>query len=77
MDEGTYVSSSYLKQAFIWGVKLTHVHSIHETHRLSFVLRVFSHTHFHGGFPSQRRLFQGGALPDPDDERGLHPARGT
>ena len=77
VDEGTYVSSSYLKQAFIWGVKLTHVHSIQETHRLSFVLRGFSHTHFHGGFRSQLRLFQGGSLPDPDDERGLHTARGT
>ena len=37
----------------------------------------FSHTHFYGGFRSQLKLFQGGSLPDPDDERGLHPARGT
>ena len=66
-----------LKTSILWGVKLTHVHSIQETHRLSFVLRGFSHTHFHGGFRSQLKLFQGGSLPDPDDERGLHPARGT
>ena len=66
-----------LKKSILWGVKLTHVHSIQQTHRLSIVLREFSHTHFQGGFRSQLKLFQGGSLPDPDDERGLHPARST